>query len=86
MSTSLFVLRDGISPKECRDSIRIYAFQAQALTQLINETLSNCCIGAISADTHDRLGWALWALSDVLGAQVALCERLEVMKLQGRVD
>lgn len=56
LMSTLFVLRDGISPKECRDYIRIYAFQAQALTQLIDEALGNCCTGEISTDIHDRLG------------------------------
>ena len=86
MSTPLFVPRGDITPAECRDYIRIYAFQAQALTQLVSNTFSNCRAGAISKDTQDQLGWALWALSDVLRAQIALCEQLEGVKLQDRVD
>ena len=77
---TVFVIRDGISDKECREQIRIYAFQAHALTQLINDAVDNCQVGDVSPDIKDHLGWAFWALSDVLRAQIALCER------QGRVD
>lgn len=77
MSTPLFVPRGDITPAECRDYVRIYAFQAQALTRLIDDALIESVAGEISKDTQDQLGWALWALSDVLRAQIALCERLE---------
>lgn len=77
MSTPLFVPRGDITPAECRDYVRIYAFQAQALTRLIDDALTESVAGEISKDTQDQLGWALWALSDVLRAQIALCERLE---------
>lgn len=77
MSTPLFVPRGDISPAECHDYIRIYAFQAQALTQLVSNTFSNCRAGEDYSDTQDQLGWALWALNDLLRAQIALCERLE---------
>lgn len=76
--SALFVLKDGISPKECREQIRIYAFQAHALTQLINDAVDNCQVGDVSPDIKDHLGWAFWALSDVLRAQIVLCERVEV--------
>lgn len=74
--SALFVLKDGISDKECREQIRIYAFQAHALTQLINDAVDNCQVGDVSPDIKDHLGWAFWALSDVLRAQIALCERV----------
>lgn len=77
MSTPLFVPRGDITPAECHDYIRIYAFQAQALTQLVSNTFSNCRAGEDYSDTQDQLGWALWALNDLLRAQIALCERLE---------
>lgn len=77
MSTPLFVPRGDITPAECRDYVRIYAFQAQALTRLIDDALIESVAGEISKETHDRLGWVLWVLSDVLHAQIALCERLE---------
>lgn len=80
MSTPLFVPRGDITPAECRDYVRIYAFQAQALTRLIDDALTESVAGEISKDTQDQLGWALWALSDVLRAQIALCERLEGVK------
>lgn len=80
MSTPLFVPRGDITPAECRDYVRIYAFQAQALTQLVSNTFSNCRAGEDYSDTQDQLGWALWALNDLLRAQIALCERLEGVK------
>lgn len=83
MSTPLFVPRGDITPAECRDYIRIYAFQAHALTQLINDAVDNCQVGDVSPDIKDHLGWAFWALSDVLRAQIALCERVEGVTSKG---
>ncbi len=73
MST-LFVLRDGISPRECREQIHVLNEQMLVLIETLTsytETRESISL----PENFNKFGWTLWLLGTLLEQQNALLTR-----------
>lgn len=78
--SALFVLRDGISPQECREQIHFLNEQALVLIDSIT-AYTECRNTLTIPENFQAVGWLLWTLGELLERQNALCERSYDFKL-----
>lgn len=74
MST-LFVLREGISEKECREQIHVLNEQMLVLIENLS-TYTETRESIALPENFNKFGWLLWLLGTLLEQQNKLCERV----------